>query len=72
MPELITGYVLIGVAILIPVAILAGIVYVLFRPLSIDEVNRRHRERGDAADPASGGNAGDARPERRGRPRRTA
>lgn len=65
MLELVAGYVLMGVAILIPLATLAGIVYVLIRPLSLDEVARKHREAGDAGDPVSG-------PTRPGRPRRVA
>ena len=45
MLELITNYILIGIAVAIPVLFLGGMVWVLVRPLSLEDVERRHRER---------------------------
>lgn len=56
MLELITNYILIGVAVGIPVLFLAGVAWVLVRPLSLEDVERRHRERhGGGAPPAGSG-----------------
>jgi hypothetical protein len=58
MLQLITNYVLIGIAVLIPVLFLAGVVWVLVRPLSLEDVERRHRERHGAGEPPAGSGAG--------------
>lgn len=78
MLELITNYILIGIAVAIPVLFLAGLVWVLVRPISLEDVERRHRERpaGDAPPAGSGtgtgretgaGRASGRRPRRPGR-----
>ena len=41
---LLAGYLLVGIIVLIPVAVVAGLIYVLLRPLSLEEVERRHRQ----------------------------
>ncbi len=56
MLELITNYILIGIAVAVPVLFLAGVVWVLVRPLSLEDVERRHRERhGGGPSPAGSG-----------------
>lgn len=56
MLELITNYILIGIAVAIPALFLAGVAWVLVRPLSLEDVERRHRERhGGGAPPAGSG-----------------
>ena len=72
MVEIVVGYILIGLAILIPVALLAGFVYVLLRPLGLEEVNRRHADAHAARDRAPAETPAESSPTPPGRPRRVA
>ena len=69
-------YLLVAIAVLIPIGLLAAILYALTDPLSLDEVERRHRE---AHRPGTTRRDGTARSvadapsrQRPGRPRRVA
>lgn len=72
MIEIIMGYMLIGVGIVIPVALLAGFIFVLLRPLDLDEVKRRHEDAHAEVDQPTPDTRADSTPTPPGRPRRVA